>query len=164
MIVAADFSTRATEERFSWPGLHRCDYQVEHALLFGLGSANQVVVRELEVWRREWAEWRDTILPKFIAAFPGRRPAACYIVGEIPARPVEVELPLSSPLRQTRCVYVVDRHANDGFTYCDLPEPYQRDEAWHLFDAGVIDDAERRRSRGYSRGAGLAAYQFEVGR
>jgi len=163
MIVATQLSMFDADERFAFPGVHRCDYQLEHALLFGRGSLGQVVIRELDVWRREWAEWRDTITPKFIAAFPGKRPAAAYITGEIPQRPIEVELPLASPLRQSRCVYVVDREANDGFTYADLPEPYQRDEAWHLFDAGVIDEAERRRYRGYGRTAGLREYVWEVG-
>lgn len=162
MIVATQVSMFDADDRFTWPGLRQCDYQTEHALLFGLGSAGQIVIRELDVWRREWAEWRDTILPKFIAAFPGKRPAAAYIVGEIPLRAIDVDLPLASPLRQTRCVYVVDREANDGFTYADLPEPYQRDESWHLFDAGVIDEGERCRYRGYSRTTGLKAYRFEV--
>lgn len=164
MIVTTQRSMFDADERFAYPGFQRCDYQLEHALLFGLGSAGNVVIRELDVWRREWAEWRDTITPKFVAAFPGKRPAAAYITGEIPQRPVVAELPLASPLRQTRSVYVVDRQANDGFMFADFPEPYQRDESWHLFDAGVIDEAERRRYRGYGRSAGLRQYVWEVSR
>jgi hypothetical protein len=73
---------------FTWKGEPALEYQLEHALLFGVGSAGNVVLRELIVWQREWSEWRDTIMPKFNEAFPGRRPAAAYITGEIPQRPL----------------------------------------------------------------------------
>lgn len=137
-------------------------YAVEHALLFGLGSAGNVVFREMCQWQHEWSQWRDVLLPKFIAAFPGRRPAAGYICGEWSLRPIQVRLPLSSPLRQSRCVYV--NCGREGFTYSDLPEPYQLDEARHLYSEGVIDVDELRRYRGYGRAAGLREYRFEVGR
>jgi len=147
---------------FTWKGEPALEYQLEHALLFGVGSAGNVVLRELIVWQREWSEWRDTIMPKFNEAFPGRRPAAAYITGEIPQRPLGLPLPLAHDYRSTRCVYVNCGH--DGFTYSDLPEPYQVDEARHLLDLGVIEHDEFRRYRGYSRSAGLAAYEWEVGR
>ena len=137
-------------------------YEVEHALLFGTGSGGVVVIRELIVWHREWSEWRDRILPKFIKAFPGRRPAAAYICGELPQRPLGFELPLSHRYRGERCVYVID--GDDGFMYRDLPEPYQRDEARHLYAAGVIDADELRRYRGYARRPGLRLYPWEVAR
>jgi hypothetical protein len=163
MIVAAQLEMfDADEERFSFGGQRYLDYQTEHALLFGVGSTGNAVIREMVVWRREWAEWRDTLLPKFIAAFPGRRPAAAYIVGEVPLRPVLVELPLCHRYRTERCVYVID--GRDGFTYADLPEPHQPDEARHLYEAGVIDADEFRRYRGYSRTSGLRDYQWEVSR
>jgi hypothetical protein len=151
-------------DSFTYASRRTLEYQLEYALVFGTGSAGNALIRELAVWHREWREWRDTIMPKFIEAFPGRRPAAAYICGELPMRPVEVELPLASSLRQTRCVYVVDRENNDGFTYSDLPEPYQPDEARHLFNAGVIDADELRRYRGYSRAHGLRLYCWEVGK
>jgi hypothetical protein len=162
MIVANQLEMFAADERFTFGGHRYLDYQTEHALLFGNGSAGNAVIRELCVWRREWAEWRDTLMPKFIAAFPGRRPAAAYIVGEVPLRPVLVELPLCHRYRTERCVYVID--GRDGFTYADLPEPYQADEGRHLYDAGVIDAAEFRRYRGYSRTACLRDYRWEVDR
>ena len=138
------------------------EWQTEHAMLFGLGSRGNVVLRELCQWRREWAKWRDAILPKFIEAFPGRRPAAAYICGELPLRPIQRPLPMSSRLRHRRCVYVIGD--DDGFMYCDFPEPFQRDEAMHLHEHGVIDAEELRRYRGYSRSAGLAAYTWEAAR
>lgn len=144
------------------PDVPFLDYQTEHALLFGLGSRHSVVIRELCMWAQEWSQWRDVIVPKFIAAFPGKRPAAAYITGELPLRPIQVELPLSSVLREKRCVYV--NCGDDGFMYADLPEPFQRDEARHLRDVGVIDDAELRRYRGYLRTAGLAEYRWEASR
>jgi hypothetical protein len=140
----------------------RVAYPLEHALVFGLGPHNEVVIRDVSMWAREWRECRDRILPKFIAAFPGRRPAAAYITGEIPLRPMQRPLPLASSLRHTRCVYV--NCGDTGFTYADLPEPYQRDEALHLADVGLVSDDELRRYRGYGRAAGLAAYRWELAR
>ncbi len=135
-------------------------WQTEHALMFGTSSEGYAVIRELVVWQREWAAWKGRVLPKFIAAFPGRRPAAAYICGEIPMRPLALELPLCHPFRTTRCVYVID--GRDGFTYADLPEPYQADQGRHLYAAGVIGGQELRRYAGYGRSIGLRRYQFEV--
>jgi hypothetical protein len=143
-------------------GRRMLPWQTEWALMFGTGSEGYAVIRELVVWQREWAAWKGRVLPKFIAAFPGRRPAAAYICGEIPMRPLGVELPLSHPYRTERRVYVIDGH--DGFTYTDLPEPYQQDEARHLYGQGVINAAELRRYAGYSRSAGLRNYVYEMNR
>jgi hypothetical protein len=159
---APAYACQGDDDAFTYQREPALEYALEHALLFGLGSAGNVVIRERCVWQREWREWRDTIMPKFIAAFPGRRPAAAYIVGEIPLRPMGIDLPLSHDYRSTRCVYV--NCGNDGFTYADLPEPYQLDEARHLGELGVIEAEEMRRYRGYGRAAGLAAYQWEVSR
>lgn len=160
MLVATQLDPFDGSDRFTYGEGDFLDYQTEHALLFGLGSNGNVVMRELPVWAREWAMYRDRLLPKFIAAFPGKRPAAAYIVGELPLRPMQTELPLSSKLRHTRCVYV--NCGPDGFTYGDLPEPYQRDEARHLHDVGIVDADELRRYCGYSRTAGLAVYRWEA--
>jgi len=160
MLVTTQLDLFDGDERFTFGGGDFLDYQTEYALLFGLGSSGNVVIRELPVWAREWAMYRDRLLPKFIAAFPGKRPAAAYITGELPLRPMQTELPLSSTLRQTRCVYV--NCGDTGFVYGDLPEPYQRDEAKHLRDVGVADADELRRYAGYSRAAGLAAYRWEA--
>jgi hypothetical protein len=158
---SADAATaELVEELVGMPAMGVLPWQLEHALLFGTGSGGGVIIRELIVWQREWSEWRDRILPKFIKAFPGRRPAAAYICGELPQRPLGFELPLSHRYRGERCVYVID--GDNGFTYCDLPEPYQRDEARHLHAAGVIDGDELRRYRGYVRRPGLRLYAWEV--
>lgn len=160
MLVTTQRDLFDEDEAFTFCGSGPLDYQTEHALLFGLGSSGNVVIRELPVWAREWATYRDRLLPKFIAAFPGRRPAAAYITGELPLRPMQTPLPLSSTLRHTRCVYV--NCGPDGFTYADLPEPYQRDEAKHLHDVGIVEADELRRYAGYSRAAGLAMYRWEA--
>lgn len=138
----------------------RLAYPLEHALLFGLGPHDEIVIRELMVWHREWDAVRDRILPKFIESFPARRPAAEYITGRVPMRPMRTELPLASRLRHTRCVYVIDD--DDGFTYADLPQPYQAHEAFHLHEHGVIDDDEFKLYRGYNREASLATYRWEL--
>lgn len=160
MLIATQLDLFDDGDRFTYGGGDFLDHQTEHALLFGLGTRNNIVIRELSMWGREWGVWRDRILPKFIAAFPGRRPAAAYIVGELPLRPMQCALPLASSMRHSRCVYV--NCGPDGFVYADLPEPYQRDEARHLFDVGVVDADELRRYRGYGRAAGLAAYRWEA--
>jgi len=138
----------------------RLAYPLEHALLFGLGPHDEVVIREVSMWAREWAAVRDRILPKFIESFPGKRPAAAYITGELPLRPLLRELPLASRLRHMRCVYV--NCGDDGFTYADLPLPYQAHEAFHLRELGIIDDDEFAKARGYGRAAGLATYRWEL--
>lgn len=162
MLVTTQLDLFDGDDRFTYGGSDFLDYQTEHALLFGLGSNGNLVIRELPIWAREWATYRDRVLPKFIAAFPGKRPAAAYITGEIPLRPMQAELPLSSGLRHSRCVYV--NCGDEGFTYADLPEPYQRDEARHLHDVGIVGDDELRLYRGYSRKHGLAAYRWEAAR
>jgi hypothetical protein len=73
---------------------------------------------------------------------------------------MQCELPLASSMRHSRCVYV--NCGPNGFVYADLPEPYQRDEARHLHDVGVVDADELRCYRGYGRTAGLAAYRWEA--
>jgi hypothetical protein len=99
MLVATQLDLFDDGDRFTYGGGDFLDHQTEHALLFGLGSKHNVVIRELSMWAREWGVWRDRILPKFIAAFPGRRPAAAYIVGELPLRPMQCALPLASSMR-----------------------------------------------------------------
>ena len=67
-------------DSFTYASRRTLEYQLEYALVFGTGSAGNALIRELAVWHREWREWRDTIMPKFIEAFPGRRPAAASMV------------------------------------------------------------------------------------
>jgi hypothetical protein len=162
VLVSTQLDDEDTYESPARGHFDRIAYPLEHALLFGKGPHGDIVIRELSMWAREWAAGRDRILPKFIAAFPGRRPAAAYITGEIPLRPMLVELPLASSLRQTRCVYV--NCGDTGFVYADLPLPYQPDEARHFAEYGIIDDDELRRYRGYGRAAGLAQYRWDLAR
>lgn len=138
------------------------EYELEFALLFGAGSSGQLVIRHAAIWKREWREWRETILPKFKAAFPGRRPAAAYIAGELPMRPVQMEMPLTHPKRDRNSVYVIGED-NSGFWYRDWPEPYQRDESRWLYEIGEIDGTELRAAATRTRRAGLKLYQWEQG-
>jgi hypothetical protein len=41
-------------------------------------------IRTIGEFRRPWATWGEEILRRWRAAFPGSRPMACYILGEIP--------------------------------------------------------------------------------
>jgi hypothetical protein len=146
MLRIAD--THADDDTYSFLG-PRLEYQLEHCLLFGRGSGGQLVIRHLDVFKREWSLYREEILPKFIDAFPGRRPAAAYIVGELPQRPMGIDIPLDHPARGQR-VYVIGDH-QDGFWHCDYPEPYQRNESAWLYEIGAIDKAEHVASRGRTR-------------
>lgn len=153
-------ATDADPPPFRYPGTKGLSYVEEYALLFGRGPQGQIVFRSLETWRVEWLVARDAVLPKFLASFPGRRPAASYITGEYPLRPLSVPLPLSHPYRHERRVWVDD--GASGFWYCDFPEPYQVDEAQHLYGLDVIDAEELSRYTGYKRARGLASYRWEI--
>lgn len=149
------------DETFTYAG--PClEYELEHCLLFGKGSSGQLVIRHQEVFAREWQQWRSVILPKFIEAFPGRRPAAAYITGELPLRPVEIEIPADHPARDRRRLYVIADDRN-GFWYCDWPEPFQRDEAAWLYEIEAIDRAEYLAGRRRTREQGLRLYEWQHG-
>jgi hypothetical protein len=156
MLRQAQFQARFDDETYSYGG-PALTYELEHCLLFGKGSAGQLVIRHRELFTREWRAWRELIMPKWLAAFPGRRPAAMYITGELPMRPIQIDMPLSHPLRDHRGLYVIGDDG-DGFWYRDWPEPYQRGECRWLREIDAIDDAEAKAARGHTRAEGLKRY------
>jgi hypothetical protein len=142
-------------------GMDILDAEVEEALVRGRGLlGTPPELHTLENWRAMWAKWRDVVLPKVIEYFPGTRPAACYIVGEIEPRPLQVPPPLNNCLFK---VYIGSERGG-GVWFHDYPEPYQRDEARHLRDLGIIDDAELKRYRRWMRGEDRREYPHEQGR
>ncbi len=161
MLRHAQLEAEADVETFTYDG-PALEYELEHCLLFGKGSGGQLVIRHLELFEREWRRWREVILPKFVTAFPGRRPAAAYITGEVPLRPVQIEMPQCNPIRDSRSLYVIGDDGT-GFWYRDWPEPYQRAERLWLNDIDAIDRAEFLASRGRTREQGLKLYQWEHG-
>jgi hypothetical protein len=159
MLRHAQLEAAPESESYSYNG-PSLTYELEHCLLFGKGSSGQLVIRHQELFAREWREWRKVILPKFIECFPARRPAAMYIAGELPMRPLQIEMPLAHPLRDERSLYVIGEDG-DGFWYRDWPEPYQRAEPRWLREIDAIDDAELKAARGRTRAEGLKAYCWE---
>lgn len=161
MLRYAQLEPDADEQTFTYAG-PALEYELEHCLLFGKGSGDQLVIRHLDLFRREWRRWREVILPKFRDAFPGRRPAAAYITGEVLMRPVQIEMPLSHSLRDRRSLYVIGDD-DTGFWYRDWPEPYQVAEVRWLRQIDVIDDAEAKAGRLRSREEGLKLYAWQHG-
>jgi hypothetical protein len=82
-------------------------------------------------------------MPKALEALPGRRPFACYVVGEIPPRPIVMEPPLSNGYFKH---YVPGSNGTGQWHYL-MPEPFQQDEANYLHDLGLIDADEMKRYR-----------------
>jgi hypothetical protein len=85
---------------------------------------------------RLWRRWGDEITERWIDAYPGSRPLAAYVLGEIPAPAWTHELPaLREPVTLERVVVIEDR----GWHRQEI-------EVDHLADLGVIDDDEHDRA------------------
>jgi len=134
--------------------------EVEETLLMGRGVLGVAIeLRTLEDWRDWWSRWRDTIMPKSLEHRPGVRPFACYVTGEIPARPVLQEPPMSHGWFR---LYVPSRNGTGTWHY-DYPEPYQQNETDYLYGLGVIDRAEVKRYRAWQRNRGPYRGPFMIG-
>ena len=122
--------------------------EVEETLLRGRGVLGVAIeLRTVEDWQRCWEKWRSTIMPKALEHFPGSRPVACYVTGEIPMRPVVVDPPLSHNWFRH---YLPSRNGT-GLWLCDYPEPYMQAEVNYLTDLGIVDDEEFRRHKAWRR-------------
>jgi len=83
---------------------------------------------------RPWARWRDELTARWIDAYPGSRPMAAYIVGEIPPPAWQHDLPgLRRPLRPISGVDVV---------IADTGWHRLAPELDHLVALGIVDDDE----------------------
>lgn len=140
-------------------GVEVLDYEIEQTLLVGTGILGTAIeMRTLDDWQRYWARWRDTILPKAIEHRPGLRPFACYVVGEIPPRPVLREPPLCTNYFK---LYVPASNGT-GEWHHDYPEPYMQHEVDYLRHLGIVDAAEYRRWRAWMKRGGCT-YPDEQG-
>jgi hypothetical protein len=118
--------------------------EIEETLLLGQGVLGVAIeLRCRDDWERYWARYREIIMPKALEAFPGCRPFAMYVVGEIPARPVVQPPPLVNGFFK---LYVPGRNGVGQWHYC-YPEPFMQAEPSYLYDLGVIDKAELKRYR-----------------
>lgn len=126
-------------------------YELERSLLHGYGCLGTALeLRALDDWQRHWGRWRDVVLPKVLEHRPGTRPFAMYVTGEIPARPVLRQPPLSTNYFR---LYVPGRNGA-GQWHCDYPEPYMQREADYLRDLGIVDSDEYRRWKAWVRRGG----------
>jgi hypothetical protein len=124
------------------------DSEVEESFLFGRGCIGTALeLRTLDDWRRLWSKWREVVMPKVIEHRPGTRPMACYVVGEIPARPVAIQPPMSHDHFK---LYVPASNGTGQWHY-DYPKPFMQDEAYYLRDLGVIDGDEFKRHLAWRR-------------
>jgi hypothetical protein len=138
---------RVIRKRFT-EGMDVLDSEVEETFLFGRGCIGTAIeLRTLDDWKRLWSQWRGIVMPKALEHRPGTRPLACYVVGEIPPRPVVMEPPRENGYWK---LYVPASNGTGQWHY-DYPEPYMDDEARYLFDLGVIDAAEMKRHRAWRR-------------
>lgn len=141
-------------------GIEVIDLELERSLVFwrtrhGLPHH---ALRTFEHWLEAWEKWGEFLTQKCIEAMPGHRPAVAYAAGIIPARPVLAAMP-----RWWAGKGIVVMKADGTSTaHYDLPEPYQRHEALHLHDLGIVDRDELQRLRERERHGNRAGYTFEI--
>ena len=122
--------------------------EIEETLLRGQGIIGTALeLRTVEDWQRLWHRWGSVILPKALKAFPGTRPFAMTVIGEIPERPVLREPPLVNGFFK---LWVPGRNGN-GRWHHQYPEPFMQSEPHYLHDIGLIDDCEWKRHRDWQR-------------
>jgi hypothetical protein len=122
--------------------------ELEMTLLYGEGILGPAIeLRTLEDWQAAWSRWREVVMPKALEHRPGTRPFACYVVGEIAAREVLTQPPLSASYYK---LYVPSRNGTGQWHY-DYPEPFMKPEHLHLRDLGIIDAGEMKRHREWRR-------------
>jgi hypothetical protein len=139
-----------------------CPWDVEETLLYGITPifGPPCIFKTMDEWRREWERWRDVILPKSLEYRPGARPVAQYVLGEIPAR--EMNIPLPEPNGFWR-VEVRDRSGRSTRHWLNVPEPFMEREVKHLTRLGIVDAEELRRHRRDPEAAtGYSAYPLEA--
>lgn len=87
---------------------------------------------------RPWATWRDELTARWIEAFPGSRPMAAYLLGEIAPPVWQHKLPaLRRPLRAITGIDV---------SMADVGWHRWTPELEHLVEIGVVDDDEHDRA------------------
>jgi hypothetical protein len=81
---------------------------------------------------RLWSRWGDEITRRWIEAYPGSRPAGCYLAGQIQPPTWKHELqPLRWPVKLGREVVIEDRTWQGHEVELD-----------HLVELGIVDDEE----------------------
>jgi hypothetical protein len=106
-----------------------CDLIWGH--VFGVAAWEMHTLREIAA---EWRTWGDEITARWIAAYPGSRPFALYVLGQIPPCPWRHEWPACRrPLRPIEgCTVVIPDAA-----WHNMPR-----ELEHLVELGIVDEDE----------------------
>ena len=118
---------------------------LESCLVRWVGFAGpEPSLRTRQDWAEAWRRWGRVVLPKWVQAFPGTRPAAMYAAGLVPRRPLLLPLPADHEFVE---MHVGERDGGPGVWHVDAPEPHVAAEPAWLHRHGVIDAAERRRAR-----------------
>ena len=134
--------------------------EIEECLLFGHGPRGTATqLRTLDDWQRCWSQYRDVVMPKALRCFPGRRPFACYVTGEVSPRPLWG----TPPMHNAWLRLYVPASDGTGEWHHDYPEPWQESETAYLWRTGVIDAKELQRARNANYRQGLREYQWEQG-
>lgn len=103
-----------------------------HGHCFGVAAWEQPLQARSEL-ARLWNRWGDLLTARWIQAYPGSRPMALYLLGELPAPTWRHELPaLRHPVRVGGELAIADR-AWHG----------RRVELEHLDELGILADDER---------------------
>ncbi len=136
------------------------DHEMEECLVYGYPLVLDTLasLRTIDEWRAAWSRWRDTVLPKVLEHRPGTRPAAMYVLGEIPRRELRINVP--------DAVYGthIDVRGRDGKTtrhWLAAPPTFLEPEVTHLHRLGIVNDEERARHRQW-RQRGGDPYPLEV--
>lgn len=112
------------------------DYIEEVVLTHGHAwgvAAWEELLRSRHAFARAWGRWRDELTARWIAAYPGSRPMAAYVTGEIPAPDLAHELPaLRHPVILEGTVVIADR----GHWHRQVAE------LEYLDGLGLLDDGE----------------------
>jgi len=109
------------------------DATIETNLLYGecFGAFD---IEQRTEFARPWAAWRDELTARWVEAFPGSRPMAAYLLGEI--TPPVWQHPLPPFRKPMRPISGIAVSISDTGWHRGLPE------LDHLVEIGLVDDDE----------------------
>jgi hypothetical protein len=109
------------------------DAAIECNLLYGECFGAFDIEHRTE-FARPWLAWRDELTARWVEAFPGSRPMAAYLLGEI--TPPVWQHPLPAFRKPMRPITGINVSISDTGWHRGLPE------LDHLVEIGLVDDDE----------------------